>query len=273
MIITIKDEFDIEKTVYSGQCFRPRRLSDGSFLFITCTSMLIMKEAGGGQYEVNCDKKAWDEVWTDYFDLNMNYSSVRASIHSDDEFMLQSGEAGAGIRILRQDKWEMVISYIISQRKSIPAIRSAVEKLCILYGNKIGEADGEDIYSFPTPEQMKAATETELASCGLGYRVSYIMDAIEKVLYGSLDLETLAELEDEKLFETLKTVRGIGDKVANCILLFAYHRTGRAPVDTWIIKVMNEKYNGNNPFDCYGQNAGIMQQYVFYYVQNRKGLS
>lgn len=273
MIISIQDEFDLGKTVYSGQCFRPRRLSDGSYLFITGDKYLVISHISGDEYEVSCDEQTWNEVWFDYFDLGLNYSKVRASIHKDDTFMIESAIAGEGIRILRQNKWEMVISYIISQRKSIPAIRSAVEKICTLYGQRLGEVDGEVIYSFPTSEQMKDASIEELSGCGLGYRVPYIVDAMDKVLKGSLSLEELEGFDDDALFASLKSVHGIGDKVANCVMLFAYHRTGRAPVDTWILKVMNERYSGNNPFDCYGQNAGIMQQYVFYYVQNRKGLS
>lgn len=272
MLVKISDEFDLEKIVYSGQCFRPRQLSDGNYLFITGKHYLMVKQTGTDELEVSCDEVAWNSVWSDYFDLQTNYAKIRASIHKDDSFMIESAIAGEGIRILRQDIWEMVISFIISQRKSIPAIRSSVEKICKLYGEKITEIDGDEVYSFPTAEQMRDATEAELSACGLGYRVSYIIDAIWQVQNGTLDLERICKFDDDALFATLKQVRGIGDKVANCIMLFAYHRTGRAPVDTWIIKVMNERYEGRNPFEGYGDAAGIMQQYVFYYVQNRKGL-
>ena len=112
-----------------------------------------------------------------------------------------------------------------------------------------------------------------LSECGLGYRVDYVLSAVECALNGSLEFSKLEELDDESLFLELKKIKGVGDKVANCVMLFAYHRIGRAPVDTWILKVINEQYGGVNPFDRYGNVAGVMQQYVFYYVQNRKGLS
>ena len=112
-----------------------------------------------------------------------------------------------------------------------------------------------------------------MSECGLGYRVEYVLNAVEQALNGCLDTSKLEAMSDEELFLELKKIKGVGDKVANCVMLFAYHRIGRAPVDTWILKVINEQYGGVNPFDKYGDIAGVMQQYVFYYVQNRKGLS
>ena len=273
MIIKISDEFDLEKIVYSGQCFRPRKLADGSFLFITADEFVKVNQIDANTLDVSCDEEIWNAVWKEYFDLEFDYSSVRAKIDVEDTFMLKSGIAGEGIRILRQDKWEMIISYIISQRKSIPAIRTAVEKICLKYGKLIGKVDGEEIYSFPTAQEMALATSQGLSECGLGYRVDYVLSAVECALNGSLDFSKLEELDDESLFLELKKIKGVGDKVANCVMLFAYHRIGRAPVDTWILKVINEQYGGVNPFDRYGNVAGVMQQYVFYYVQNRKGLS
>lgn len=271
MLVNIADDFDLDKIVYSGQCFRPKLISDGAYMFVCADKVLVIKQVSTEQYEVSCDEQTWNDVWVDYFDLNTNYSKIRNSVSSD-EFMAACVKDGKGIRILRQDKWEMIISYIISQRKSIPSIRSSVEKICRLYGKVITCIEGEDIYSFPSPDMMRKASYEELAGCGLGYRVEYILDAIRCVSEGILVLDSFNDMSDDELFAKLKEIKGIGDKVANCVMLFALHRTGRAPVDTWILKVMNEKYNGNNPFLQYGDYAGIMQQYVFYYVQNRKGL-
>ncbi len=209
----------------------------------------------GGQLNVSCSEKEWKDVWHAYFDLDTNYRKIRMSIPKDDKFLMAAAKSGAGIRILKQDKFEMLISFIISQRKSIPAIRTSIEKLVGLYGH-----DG----FFPKPEDMLCATENELASCGLGYRVPYIRKAIERVALHETDLDMLDELPDEELFEELKSFAGVGDKVANCVALFAYHRCGRAPVDTWIARVIAEHYDGINPFPRYGKYAGIMQQYMFY---------
>ncbi|MBR1451678.1 MAG: DNA-3-methyladenine glycosylase 2 family protein, partial [Lachnospiraceae bacterium] len=200
-------------------------------------------------------QKEWDEIWDPYFDLDTNYRKIRKSIPSDDVFLKNCAKSGAGIRILRQDKFEMLISFIISQRKSIPAIRTSVERLVGLYGK-----DG----FFPEPEAMLSATEDELASCGLGYRCSYVYNAARRVALGEFDLEEIDNLPDDELFDALKSFAGVGDKVANCVALFAYHRCGRAPIDTWIARIINEHYDGVNPFNRYGTVAGIMQQYMFY---------
>ena len=209
----------------------------------------------GNVLSVSCSRREWDRIWHPYFDLDTDYRKIRESIPKNDRFLRSAADLGAGIRILRQDKFEMLISFIISQRKSIPAIRTSIERLVLLYGHE---------GFFPTPSDMLAATEEELASCGLGYRVPYIRKAVERVAYRDVDLEALDELPDEELFEQLKSFAGVGDKVANCVALFAYHRTGRAPVDTWIARVISEQYGGINPFPRYKDVAGIMQQYMFY---------
>ena len=273
MNITIDDDFDLDKIIDSGQCFRPRRIEEGVYRFVIGRhSVDIIDEtllsAGGKEKDLNCatelsascSPQEWDEIWHQYFDLDTNYRDIRKIIPKNDTYLFEAAKRGAGIRILRQDKFEMLISFIISQRKSIPAIRTSIEKLVALYGR-----DG----FFPEPSDMLNATEDELTSCGLGYRVPYIRKAVERVALHDIDLGSLGELPDEELFEELKSFAGVGDKVANCVALFAYHRTGRAPVDTWIARVIADRYDGVNPFPRYGNVAGIMQQYMFYYAQGK----
>ena len=278
MKITIDDDFDLDKIINSGQCFRPKKITEDTYRFITGEHVVDVtdetpcsdnSEDGrlhdkdrATRLSVSCDREEWDDIWHPYFDLDTNYRDIRNSIPKEDKYLKTAADHGAGIRILRQDKFEMLISFIISQRKSIPAIRTSVERLVSLYGH-----DG----FFPKPSDMLGATEEELSSCALGYRVPYVRNAIELVAHGDIDLEALDELPDEDLFERLKSFHGVGDKVANCVALFAYHRTGRAPVDTWIARVINEQYSGVNPFPKYGTVAGIMQQYMFFYAQNYKG--
>ena len=261
MIIKITDDFNLRKIAYSGQCFRVKELDENTFSFITKASRVTMKYISDGTYDVTCDQDEWDGIWRDYFDLDTIYSDIRASIPDNDTYMKNAAEIGKGIRILKQDYFEMLISFIISQRKSIPAIKTSVERLCTLYG-KNG--------FFPTPESMLNATNEELSSCGLGYRVAYVSEAAKKVALHEVDLNELSLLSDDDLFTELKSFNGIGDKVANCVALFGYHRVGRAPVDTWIKKVIDNSYNGINPFPTYGSVAGIMQQYMFYAAQQHK---
>lgn len=259
MIISINDDFDLNKIMNSGQCFRVTSDDEGTYRFITGQNILFMRKKDAAKYEVSCEKDEWNSIWHHYFDLDTDYTAIRGSVPKNDRFLNKCADEGAGIRILNQDKWEMIISFIISQRKSIPAIRSCVEKICEAFGSPNGQ-----LYTFPTPEALSKASDKDLQACGTGYRTSYIQDAAQKVVSGELDLEKIAGSPDEELFEALTSVRGVGTKVANCVMLFGYHRIGRAPVDTWIIKVIDQKYNGKNPFDRYGDVAGIMQQYMFY---------
>ena len=266
MKITITDDFDQEKIRISGQAFRIDLCDDGSYRYIHRGKVLHLKQTGKTEYEADCTKKEWDSIWSEYFDLNRNYKKIRNSIDKNDEFLLNSSKAGKGIRILKQDPFEMLITFIISQRKNIPAIKASVEKICTYFGKEIKTKEG-NLYAFPTAEELYKADESLLTKCSLGYRLPYILDATRRVYEKDMDLKALTKLSDEELFEELKRVHGVGDKVANCICLFGYGRTGMAPVDTWIKKVIDEQYGGENPFAGYGENAGIMQQYMFYYAR------
>ena len=273
MIININDDFDQEKIRISGQAFRIKLMDDGSYRYVHKGKVLYVRKIKGTEYDVSCCKKEWDTVWTGYFDLGRNYKKIRSGINKEDTFLKESADAGKGIRILRQDPFEMLITFIISQRKNIPAIMASVEKICRLFGDKIvnpgsGTADdNETLYAFPTPEQLFNADEELLKTCSLGYRLPYIQDAATRVCDGRLNLDDINSLSDEDLFEKLKEVHGVGDKVSNCICLFGYGRVAMAPVDTWIKKVIDEEYGGVNPFPGYGKNAGIMQQYMFYHAR------
>ncbi len=164
----------------------------------------------------------------------------------------------------------MLISFIISQRKSIPAIKTCIEKICVLCGEKI-QTEYEEVYLFPAPEALCLADIEKLSACGSGYRLPYLLDAARTLC----DIPTLLtdwdSFDDIELLNHLKSIKGVGDKVANCIMLFSYGRTTCAPVDTWINKVIKQKYNGVNPFPALGELAGIAQQYIFYYsLQHKK---
>ena len=305
MIITINDDFDLYKIAYSGQCFRVKEIAKNTFRFITgehvvtisadysdysdypipsgsSGSALSYSSASLGslgsafsydsatsspvRLTASCSRKEWDLIWHDYFDLDTCYLDIRNSIPKDDEYLLRAAALGRGIRILKQDYFEMLISFIISQRKSIPAIKKCIEMLCTEFGEALSGYD--DLYRFPTAQELCAASEDKLRSCGLGYRLPYVSKACERILHNEINLESLNNLPDEELVATLKTFYGVGDKVANCAALFAYHRTSLAPVDTWIKKIIDTKYSGINPFGNYGNYAGIMQQYMFYAAQH-----
>lgn len=273
MIVTIQDDFDLYKIAHSGQCFRATQEADNTYRFITGENILHIAEISDNDdsdktFEVSCTKDEWDKVWFEYFDLGTDYKQIRASISNEDTYLKDAALLGKGIRILKQDKFETLISFIISQRKSIPAIKKSVELLACKYGKK---AVGEEVHFFPTANELCSATAEELAECGLGYRVPYIMKVTKQIKEETVNLNAWDALPDEELVTTLKSIYGVGDKVANCVALFSYHRTGLAPIDTWIRKIIDTKYSGINPFSEYGNIAGIMQQYMFYRAQHLKG--
>ena len=268
MIVKIDDDFDLKKIQISGQCFRVKETQPGEFRFITGENVVYIRKMDEDSFEVSCTRDEWEKVWEPYFDMGRNYASICKKERGKHEFTDRAIDCGQGLRILKQDKWEMLISFIISQRKSIPAISSAVEAVARKFGTHI-EAREDEVYAFPTPEQMANASPDDLKECGLGYRAPYVLDAIRKVLSSELDLDAIDELDDEGLFGKLMEVHGVGTKVSNCVCLFAYARMGRAPVDVWIARAIDDEFGGVNPFPEYGENAGIIQQYIFYYMKNK----
>ncbi len=270
MIISA-EYLDIGKIAESGQCFRMTMNEDGSYSVIHKGKYLRISKADDGfSYEFDCSEDEYENVWKPYFDMDFDYANVEKNVDADDEFLVSAVRYGSGIRILNQDPWEMVVSFIISQRKSIPAIRTSIEKLCRLCGDEI-HYNGEIYYSFPSAEKVAALSEEELLSCSVGYRAAYIKAAAEAVTSGNVDLDKLFLLDDEGLKEELLSMHGIGVKVASCIMLFGYHRLDSFPVDVWIERAMAEQYPSGFPYDIYEGYAGIMQQYIFFYMRYLHG--
>ena len=262
--VIIADDFDLDKIINSGQCFRPQKLADGRYRFINGQELLYIKPIDDTHYAVDCSCGSWGSVWHDYFDFERSYSQLRSELDSQNDFLQKSLDYGKGIRILHQQPWEMLISFLISQRKSIPAIRTAVEQLASRFGQQV-QGSGESVYLFPTAQQLALACDEELQQCGLGYRTRYVKNAAKAVAGGEVDLSAFAALSDEQLFNTLMHMDGVGKKVANCVCLFGYGRTAMVPIDVWIARLIDEEFGGTNPFPQYGGNAGIVQQYMFYY--------
>lgn len=266
--IELSAELALPKIVESGQCFRPVRLENGLYRLISGQNILYCRQRSPHELEISCGKEEWEAVWVPYFDLKSDYRAL-CETAEENAFLSAALEHGRGLRILRQDHWEMLISFLLSQRKSIPAIRTSIQKLCGRYGAVRRTAYEEAVFLFPTPEALRKAEPEELCSCGLGYRVSYVKDAAEKVLCGALPLQDLETLDDEALFDQLCRVRGVGKKVANCVMLFAYGRYERVPSDVWIQRIVEKKYAGREPFSAW-RGAGILQQHLFYYALKHK---
>ena len=264
MILHITDDFDPDRIADSGQCFRWEKMPNGSFRILSRADCLYLQDLGGNCFAFSCTEEEFASTWREYFDLDENYSAVRARINPEkDPFLCSAAEQEEGIRILRQDAWEMLITFIISQNKNIPAIRRSVELLCEICGEGKSDFYGYGYYAFPTPEAIAALSEEELKSCRLGYRWNYVQSAAATVLSGSLNLEALKDADEETTIRSLTELRGVGIKVASCVSLFGLHHINAFPQDVWIKRVLANEYPHGYPFEEYAPYNGIYQQYMF----------
>lgn len=273
-MITIKNEnFSIRQIRESGQCFRLELLEEaedkegrvyreyglpafGRYLRISQCGQCI---------DLSCSQEEFDFIWKDYFDLDENYGKLIASIDPGDAYLNRAAAFGSGIRILRQDLWEMIISFIISQQNNIKRIRHCIDLICRKYGNRMESDEGDAYYSFPTPQALMDAGLEDLYACNLGYRSRYVKETAGAVCRGDVDLAAIRKMKYQEAASELKRLCGVGEKVANCICLFALHHTDAFPVDTHINKVLKEQYPEGFPFDRYPGYGGSLQQYIFYY--------
>ena len=261
MAVTVAlTHFDPWEIMESGQCFRMRPLQENTVETVALGRRLVITALGDNRFAFDCDHATFEAVWMDYFDLRRDYRAIRAEAPAEDVFLQRALAHSLGLRILRQDPWETLCGFILSQRKHIRAIRACVEALCDAFGEPL---PGTPRRAFPTPERLAGLREEDARVCGLGYRTPYLLDAARRVATGALPLQALHGLPDDALCAVLMQVSGVGVKVANCVMLFAYRRLTRAPVDVWIQRVIDEVYGGASPYEAYGAYAGIYQQFQF----------
>ena len=267
-------DFDIEKIANSGEIFRLNKVYEDdkkSVYDLMCRDkyLNIVYDKIKDNYKYSCDKKTFDKFYKDYFDIDTDYKKYIKLCKKDDKFLKNALRYGEGLKILRQDKYEMLISFIISQRKSIKAIKTSIERMCKLAGKKI-KNDYGIFYAFPTPEEI-IKHKSKLSTCGLGYRYPYIIEACEKIISGEINLESLDKLSTDELLKELMKIKGVGLKVASCVALFSYHRLETCPMDVWMLRVLNDAYGGEFPKE-YLPYLGVLQQYMFYYAKEEKNI-
>lgn len=311
--LDFKEEISLREIYESGQCFRWEELGNDTYRIIAGTHLADARQTSQTEIEImdyiniasgnpssQPDADSFS-FWSRYFDLDTSYAAIRSTIPASDAYLFDAARQGAGIRILRQDPWEMMVTFIISQRKNIPAIRTCVKKLCRVAGKKIRLPETDSLLSndkfsksavsssctfdlFPSPEEIcsihccKAAGIPEdgstpcafqkagYANCSLGYRMPYIQSAAAWMQ--SHRIEELEALPDEELLNALMEIKGVGIKVASCILLFGFHRLNAFPVDVWMKRVLTEQYPKGFSLETYAPYAGVMQQYLFCKVRN-----
>ena len=276
MIKITATDLSIRQISESGQCFRLNRIGEERYGLVAFGRYLEINQRGE-ELLFSCTQEEYDAVWRQYFDMENDYRLYRNAVQAEDTYLLDAVSFGSGIRILRQDVWEMLISFIISQQNNIKRIRKCIETICERYGEKIVPEDADHIddsgnsdrpaayYTFPDVQALARVSEEELRACNLGYRSKYIVEASNSILRGEVDLEAIKKMGYKQARGELTKLCGVGEKVADCICLFGLHHMDAFPVDTHIRKAMDEHYPAGFPFDRYDGYAGVMQQYIFYY--------
>lgn len=263
------DHFDIAQIAESGECFRWRKIDDCEYVGVIGNSVCRVKQCDN---MVEFDGISETE-FRRYFDLERDYSEIQ-KYYEKDNVLAEAMWCGNGIRILNQDKFETLISFIISANNNIPRIKKSVEALSKGFGKHIED----EFYAFPTPGELARASLDELKACGLGYRNQYVYKTCREIAAGK-DLGQIAKLPTELCRKELLKFTGIGPKVADCIMLFSMQKYDAFPVDVWIKRIMESLYFGEERSlneiaryakEKFGEYAGIAQQYLFFYVREKE---
>lgn len=271
--------FNIKQILECGQCFRWEKVGELNYIGVAHGRVIEVIQEDDKVTILNTNEEDFNNIWLDYFDLKRDYSEIKAGL-AHDEILGKSVEYGYGIRLLNQEHFELLISFIISARNSIPSIMKTIKKISEKWGTPI-EYKGNTYYTFPTPEQLKDATEEEIKKTGASFRSKYIVDTIAKVNENSydFDLERISKLNTDECHVALQNFKGVGSKVADCIMLFSMRKYSAFPVDVWVKRAMIFFYGAEDASlnkirifarDKFGELAGFAQQYLFYYARENK---
>ncbi len=285
VIQELGSHFDLNKITKSGQAFRFYPAGKEKYVLAAGNRAVMMEILPDGQSGFYTSQEEFDAIWTPYFDLDMDYSRIEERIlQAEDPYLLSAFHAGKGIRILRQDPWECLVSFILSQRKNTPAIKKAVDALCRAGGKKIfltaedklmedHRQDGfflKELYAFPGPEELAGFTDADWAGLRLGYREKYLRRLAEEAASGKVDLKSLTHLSDQELKDRLLSLYGVGEKVASCVMLYGFHRLSAFPRDVWINRVLDDHYQGKLDLEKFSPYQGVVQQFLFEYARNQE---
>lgn len=278
VVLESVQDFNIVHIFDCGQCFRFNRVCDNRYIGVAFGKILDIEQNGDCVTLRNTTLTDYENIWCDFLDLNRNYGEIKSTLTYNDTVMSEAIKCGEGIRILRQDAWETIVSFIISQTNNIPRIKGIIERLCenfgdpILYENKV-------YYSFPSAETINALSLEDLSVIRAGFRDKYIKAAAAAVSDGELCIDELRLMSASDAKKKLISIKGIGNKVSDCIILFGLNHTGSFPVDVWIKRIMEYCYFkseqsistisafANNKF---GDLGGFAQQYLFFYARENK---
>ena len=270
--------FELFDTFECGQCFRWRKICENKYFGIAYGKALLIEKQSDSVIFYDTTRKDFDEVWKDYFDFDTDYEGIKNSF-SNDDIMVTAMEYGRGIRILRQEPFEALISFIISASNNIPRIKGIVERLCTEFGEKKVYM-GEEFYTFPTAERISRLSLEDLATIRAGFRDKYILSAAKAVSCGEILLNDLKTAEYKTAKEELLKLKGVGNKVADCVLLFGLNKYSSFPIDVWVKRIMEYCYFNseektiteiaNCAKEHFGEYGGYAQQYLFFWARENK---
>lgn len=266
-------DFELVHIFECGQCFRWEMQEDGSYVGIADGKVIVITKENDTVIIKNTSKNDFEAFWKNYFDFDFDYGKLKKQLSSD--VVLKTAiKSGEGIRILNQDLWECIISFIISANNNIPRIKGIIKTFCEIFGKK-AEFSEYVLYSFPTPAELSQITLESLKPLRAGYRDKYLIDAIKKVSSGEVDLDFVKKAPYDEAKKELMKIKGVGNKVADCILLFGAGKKNAFPVDVWIKRVMETLYKDEmkdtdiHTFakERFGEYGGYAQQYLFYHMR------
>lgn len=266
--------FELDHVFECGQCFRWNKTETGSFIGVAFGRVIEVEKQGNELVIYNTNEEDFNNIWLEYFDLNRDYTKIKEEL-SKDELLKKSVDFGNGIRILKQEHFELLISFIISSNNRIPMIKRAIATISEKWGEKIKYKD-KVYYSFPTIEKLYDKTIEDFEKCSTGFRAKYIANTCENVYKNNGILEHIFSLNDDECHTALQKFTGVGPKVADCIMLFSMQKYSAFPVDVWVKRAMMHFYVAPDVSlkkirefgrDKFGNLSGFAQQYLFYYAR------
>ena len=260
LVLEDSECFDVGLCLDCGQAFRWEKGIDDVWQGVAMGKFLRLLQSGNKITFFDTTEDDFNDVWCKYFDLDRDYNEIIRSY--DDESLRVACNAYPGIRILKQDEWEALCSFIISANNNIPRIKGIISKLCEQFGEKIGGG-----YTFPSAQTLAKLTVEDLAPIRAGFRAKYIIDAAQKISSGEVDIEQVKKLPFDEAKAQLLKIKGVGEKVAQCTLLYGFGRVEAFPRDVWVNRIVEELYPDGLP-ECINGTQGIAQQYLFHWRRN-----
>lgn len=276
IILQDVQNFNLDKILGNGEGNRWNKELDGSYTGVVKSKILNIAQDDKNVYFNNTNLKDFQNIWFEYFDLGRDYDEINNKLKAIDNYISRAVDYLNGIRILGEDEWEMMITFIISANNSMTMLQKVVENLSEEFGDYLGQYKGRKYYAFPTPEQLSLASLEDIRSCKTGYRDKYIKSAADNIVNNGVDIYKFKELDTEKCIEELKKFDGVGTKVADCIALFGMKKYDTFPMDVWMQRIMKKLYIKEDmsiekirkySIDKFGELSAFVQQYLFHYVR------